>query len=108
MEHEFESLIFSVAFNPDAEFFHDLIDIESHNSFADFNKKKKKAKFRIYIDGQRQPEWKIIGIRDSYGSAWALAMSYLKFHFKENPEILASLDFVFDTTNPMEIPIHRH
>ena len=105
MDYEFDSLIFSVAFNPEAEFFNDLINIESHNGFSDFNKKNKKLKFELYVDGKKKSNWKIIGIRETYGSAWALGMSYLKFHFKENPEVLEILDAVLKKKNPKKIPI---
>lgn len=105
MDSEFDSLIFSVSFNPEAKYFDDLINIESHNGFSDFNKKHKKLKFELYIDGKKQSQWKIIGIRETYGSAWALGVSYLKLHFKKNPEVLEILDTVFKKKNPEKIPI---
>ncbi len=33
------------------------------------------------------------------------AMSYLKFHFKDNPETLELLDAIFDKKNPTKILI---
>ena len=105
MDSESKSQIFSVAFNPEAEHFNELINIESHHDFVKFGNKFRTGKFELHIDEQRQPKWKIIGIRESYGSAWGHAMSYLKFHFKDNPEALELLDAIFDKKNPTKILI---
>ena len=96
MDSEFNNQLYLVAFNPVAEHFNDLIMIETYCSFTEIQKEHKKAKFDLYVDGQKQPKREIIGIRESYVSAMALAMSYLKFHFKENPEALELLDSEID------------
>ena len=96
MNSESNDQLYLVAFNPVAEHFNDLIMIETYCSFTEIQKEHKKAKFELYVDGQKQPKREIIGIRESYVSAMALAMSYLKFHFKENPEALESLDSEID------------
>ena len=96
MDSESNDQLYLVAFNPVAEHFNDLIMIETYCSFTEIQKEHKKAKFDLYVDGQKQPKREIIGIRESYVSAMALAMSYLKFHFKENPEALELLDSEID------------
>ena len=96
MDSESNYQLYLVAFNPAAENFNELIIIEPYCSFSDIQKEYKKAKFELYVDGKKQPKWEIIGIRESYVSAMALAISYLKFHFKDNPEALKLLDTEID------------
>ena len=103
MNFESQYQLFLVAFNPEAEHFNDLIHIEPYSNFSDIQKEFKKAKFELYVDGQKKPKLEIIGIRESYVSSRACAMSYLKYHFKENPEALKLLETVFDKKNPTEI-----
>ena len=96
MDSESNYQLYLVAFNPVAEHFNELIFIEPYYNFKEIQKECKKAKFDLYVDGQKQPKRKIIGIRECYISAMALAMSYLKFHFKENPEALELIDSEID------------
>ena len=105
MDYESEYLFFSVAFDPLSENFNNLINIELHKGFSGLSKKLKKARLRLHVDGKQHTKWEIIGIRESYESALALAMSYLKFHFKENPEVLGLPDSVFDNKGSTEIPM---
>ena len=105
MDSDSKSKIFSIAYNTEAEYFNELINIESHNDYAAFGNKFTSKTLKFNIENRTQSGWKIIGIRESYRNAWALAMSYLKFHFKESPEILESLDFFVHTEDPVKIPI---
>ena len=105
MDSESNYQLFLVAFNPAAKHFNELIFIEPYSNFSEIQKEFKKAKFELYVDGQKKPKLEIIGIRESYISSKACAMSYLKYHFKKNPEALELLNTVFDKNNPSKISI---
>ena len=100
MDSEYKYQLFLVAFNPVAEHFNEIISIEPYCHSPKIQKDYKKENFELYVDGKKQPKSGVIGIRESYASACALALSYLKFHLKENREAMELLDFAFDNTNP--------
>ena len=105
MEFETKDQLYLVAFNPAAKHFNELIYIEPYSNFSEIQKEFKKAKFELYVDGKKMPKLEIIGIRESYISSKACAMSYLKYHFKKNPDALELLHTVFDKKNPKQIVI---
>ena len=87
------SKIFSVEFNPNAKNIDEMINIEPYNNYRAFAENKWPSIELHNCDNHKKRI--LIGVRECHASAWALACSFLKIHFREYPKSLKSIKTVF-------------